>query len=299
MMARHSGLGRGLSSLMQEMPRSTEVTGKGSEIQLVSLGKIDKNPNQPRQRFESTTFKELIDSIEKHGVVQPLLVRQKDERYELIAGERRLRAAGKCGLEKIPVIEMDISDQKALELTLIENLQRDDLNPIEEAEGYSNLASKFGLTQKEIAARVGKARATVANGLRLLELNDEIKEMLSKGELTSGHAKVLMGVEIDEERLLIAKRCLKEELSVRALEKIVAKLNRPARKKRAQKSDIPKDHLDHLTTRLQQHFGTAVRLRPSRRYANGKKGKGSLEIDFYSNEDLNRILEKLGLMEEL
>jgi ParB family chromosome partitioning protein len=293
------GLGRGLDALIQEkrvtapVPDAPAPDSEG--ISKLPIKKIKANPDQPRRTFRDEALKELTASIQEHGILQPLLVRPKGSLFEVIAGERRLRAAIAAGLPDVPVIILDIGDQEALEIALIENLQRDDLNLMEEAEGYRELAEKFNLTQEKIAQRVGKARATVANMLRLLELPAGIKKMLEGGQISAGHGKVLLGVEIDAEKELLATRILRENLSVRALEKIVLKMKAPPKKPRAQKSDLPPDYVRHLSDTLHRHFGTAVKVNSAKTLANGKKVKGSIEIDYYNNEDLTRVLEILGI----
>ncbi len=298
-MAKKIGLGRGLDALIQEKKVTAPVVNvpapDGSGITKIATGKIKPNPMQPRRTFRVEALKELTASIKEHGILQPLLVRKKGKQFEVIAGERRLRAATAANLPEVPVILLDIGDQEALEIALIENLQRDDLNLMEEAEGYQELAEKFGLTQEKIAKRVGKARATVANMLRLLDLPGSIKKMLEGGQLSAGHGKVLLAVEIDLEKEFLAARCIRENLSVRALEKVVEKLKHPVKKPRAQKSDLPLDYIRHLSDKLHQHFGTAVHVNSTKTLANGKKVKGSIEIDYYNNEDLTRVLEILGI----
>ncbi len=299
-MAKKHGLGRGLDALMRDgtvaPPVSAEPPSQG--VQKVAVERIRRNEYQPRRRFDEEALADLSESVRTHGVLQPLLVRRDGDDYELIAGERRLRAAGEAGLHEVPVIVMDAQDVDALELALIENLQREDLNVIEEAEGYQALINQFGMTQEQVAQRVGKGRPTVANALRILTLPDEIKLLVSSGTLSAGHAKVLTGLEIEKEQRLLAKQVVDEGLSVRALEKQVQRVKAPPRKPRASRSDIPPDHVSHLSDRLHGHFGTSVRLSPCKTYANGKKGKGCIEIDFYSNDDLTRILELIGLVEE-
>ncbi len=298
-MAKKVGLGRGLDALIQEKkvtaPAADAPAPDHSGITKISAKKIKANPLQPRRSFRDKALSELIASVKEHGILQPLLVRQKGNHFELIAGERRLRAAAAADLAEVPVIILDIGDQEALEIALIENLQRDDLNLMEEAEGYKELADKFGLKQDEIATRVGKARATVANTLRLLDLPTGVKKMLEGGQLSAGHGKVLLSVEIDAEKELLATRVVREGLSVRALEKIVEKLKKPARKPRAQKTDLPADYIRHLSEKLHQHFGTAVHINSTRTLANGKKIKGSIQIDYYNNDDLTRVLDIVGI----
>lgn len=298
-MAKKTGLGRGLDALIQEKKVTAPIMDapapENSGITKIAVGRIKVNPMQPRRVFREQALNELIASVKEHGVLQPLLVRQKEKHFELIAGERRLRAAKAANLPEVPVILLDIGDQEALEIALIENLQRDDLNLMEEAEGYQELADKFDLTQDEIAKRVGKARATVANMLRLLALPASIRKMLEGGQLSAGHGKVLLSVEIDAEKELLAQRIVREGLSVRALEKIVERLKKPAKKPRAEKTDLPIDYVRHLSEKLHQHFGTAVHINSTKTLSNGKKVKGSIQIDYYNNDDLTRVLEILGI----
>jgi ParB family chromosome partitioning protein len=267
-------------------------------VQKVAVDNIRKSPWQPRRHFTEDTLMELSQSIKEHGVLQPILVRAVTGGYELIAGERRFRASILAGLKEVPVIVKEADDGEAMKMALVENLQREDLNVIEEAEGFRTLSDKFSLTQEQIAGAVGKSRAAVANTLRLLTLPAEVKQMITQDKLSAGHAKLLGGVEMEEDQKLLAQRALKESLSVRQLEKIIQKWRRVPRKPRATRSDIPEAHLDYLRDRLHTHFGTSVRLHPCRTYANGKKGKGWLEIDFYSNDELDRVLQILGIAEE-
>ncbi|MFA7256125.1 MAG: ParB/RepB/Spo0J family partition protein [Kiritimatiellales bacterium] len=298
-MAKKVGLGRGLDALIQEKKVTAPVLDApapdSTGITKIAVGRIKVNPMQPRRIFRDEQLNELIASVKEHGVLQPLLVRQKEKHFELIAGERRLRAAKAANLPEVPVILLDIGDQEALEIALIENLQRDDLNIMEEAEGYKELADKFDLTQDEIAKRVGKARASVANMLRLLALPAGIKKMLEGGQLSAGHGKVLLGVEIDQEKELLAQRILLEGLSVRALKIIIERFKKPTKKPRAEKADLPIDYVRHLSEKLHQHFGTAVHINSTKTLSNGKKVKGSIQIDYYNNEDLTRVLEILGI----
>jgi ParB family chromosome partitioning protein len=218
-----------------------------------------------------------------------------DEGFDLIAGERRLTAAREAGLKEVPAIVMEVTDQEALELALIENLQRENLNVIEEADGYRELATEFNLTQEEIAARVGKSRAAVANAMRLLSLPEEVRAMLADNRLSSGHAKVLLGLNREKDQLLMSRKVVEEGLSVRELERAVKRRKAAPKKPRVAKSDIPSNHVTYLSDQLHAHFGTSIRVNPCKTYANGKKGKGTIEIDFFSNEDLERILEIIGL----
>ncbi len=307
MAGKHIGLGRGLDALIKDgtMAKKKATTKKAAVpapeagVFKVPVSKVVASPWQPRNTFDAEALSELVDSIKVHGVLQPLLVRAVGSKFELIAGERRLRAAQAALLKTIPVLVVEASDEKALEIALIENLQREDLNAIEEAEGYAVLQKKFNLTQEQVAKQVGKARASVANTLRLLELSDRIRKHVAEGLLSVGHAKVLLAVDSEKEKELLAKRCIKEGLSVRMLEKIVKKLGLPQKKPRAEKSDLPSDYLHTLSDELHQFFGTSVRIMPSKTLTNGRKVKGSLEIDFHDNDELDRLLTLVGYSSEL
>lgn len=264
---------------------------------------IERSPWQPRQTFDEDALRELADSIRSNGMIQPLICRKNAEgRFELVAGERRLRAAIAADLGKVPVVLIDATDRRAAEMAIVENIQRQDLNVIEEAEGYRTLAEKFSLTQQEVADQVGKARASVANALRLLDLPDEVKQMVGAGQLSAGHAKVLLGLENSTEQTLLGRKAVLEGMTVRSLERAIARRQAelaaagtdPAVKPAA-KDDIPAAYLQDITDKLHDHFATAVRLTPGRTHANGKHTKGILEIDFYDNADLTRILDILGV----
>lgn len=300
--AKHIGLGRGLGALIKDSvpaPAPAPVAEAKGGIVQVPIEKVHKSPWQPRKNIAPEALEELSLSVRERGVLEPLLVRRVEDRYELIAGERRLRASQNAELKQVPVIIMDVSDREALELALIENLQREDLNLIEEAEGYRVLADKFEMTQEQISQRVGKARATVANALRLLDLPDKVKRLVAERLLTPGHAKAILGLEIPKEQELLAVRAVEEGMSVRTVEHIVHRLLKGAKKPRAEKSDIPETHLKHLSDKMHQHFGTSVRISPCKTLANGKKVKGTVEIDYYSNDDLDRLLVILGLSDSL
>lgn len=296
-MAQKHGLGRGLESLIRDVPVSEPQSAEQGQILRVPVTQVRRSPLQPRRVFSEESLADLVSSVKARGVLQPLLVRKSHDGYELMAGERRLMAATRAGLAEVPVVVMEAADSEALEIGLVENLQREDLNPIEEAEGYQALASKFGMTQDRIAERVGKARATVANAMRLLDLSDEVKQMLSDGRLQVGHAKVLLSVQIPEEQCLLARRAVRERLSVRDLEKILEKMKRIPRRRRAVEGDIPGSHIGYLSDLLHGRFGTSIRIASCKTLPNGKKVKGTIEIDFYSNEDLDRILDLLGIKE--
>ncbi len=301
MAAKPTGLGRGLGALIKDTQAGESETlaaapTKGG-VARIAVGQIRRSPWQPRHTFEQEALGELIASVRERGVLQPLLVRRSGEKFELIAGERRLRAAMDAGLIDVPAIVMEVTDREALEIALVENLQRADLNLIEEAEGYRALSEKFQMTQEQIATRVGKARPTVANVMRLLELPDAVKQFVAEKRLTPGHAKALLGLENRKEMELLAARAVNEDLSVRTLEHIVARTKREPSKPREEKSDIPDQHIKYLVERLHQHFGTHVRLTPCRTFANGKKVKGVIELDYHSSDELDRLLVILGITE--
>lgn len=291
-MAKAAALGKGLSALMGSAKLATPepVTEKGESIRQVSRSAIVPSPLQPRKTFRPEELAEMVDSIRERGIIQPLIVRLVNGKYELIAGERRWRAAGEAGLETLPVIVREASNRDVLELALIENLQRADLSPIEEAEAYARLMKEFTLTQEQVAQQVGKGRAVVANAVRLLTLPGQIQAWIGTGDLSVGHAKVLLGLERAEEQLLAADRVRKENLTVRATERLIESMRagtKPATKRRAAAATSNAIFAD-LEKRLQQHVGTRVRIV-------GKANAGKIEIQYFSPEDLERILQLLRL----
>ncbi|MBL7077396.1 MAG: ParB/RepB/Spo0J family partition protein [Kiritimatiellae bacterium] len=299
MAARQGGLGRGLGALIRDgvdaAPEAEQEQTEIPGIQRIPVDDITPCAFQPRREFDEDALGELAQSIRQRGVLQPLLVRKSGEGHELMAGERRLRASIQAGLADVPVIIMEADDEEALEVALVENLQREDLNIVEIADGYQLLLDRFALTHEQVADRVGCSRSAVTNALRIRELPDPVKAMLAEGKLSAGHAKLITGLAIPEEQVQIAEAAVAQDLSVRALEDLIKKMQRPPRKPRAMRQDIPASHVGHLSDRLHSHFGTSVRVTPSRTYANGKKGKGHIQIDFFSNEDLDRIIELIGL----
>jgi len=270
------------------------------KIYQISLASIVPSALQPRKDFAREALQELIDSIRQHGIIQPLIVRlaaaspssggQVGSRYELIAGERRWRAAQEVGLTQVPVIMRSASDLEVLELSLIENLQRADLNPVEEAQGYARLAGEFGMRQEDIALKVGRSRAAVANSMRLLDLHPQVQNWLIQNLLSVGHAKVLLALKAPEEQLLVAETVLRRNATVRAAERLVARhlgIGR-SRRKRAVELTVSSAAIEDLQSRLQQHLGTHVTLH------HGEK-RGRIEIEYYGNDDLQRIIAALGL----
>ncbi len=292
-MAKAAALGKGLSALMgsaNKLAAPEPVTEMGETIRQVLRTNIVPSPLQPRKTFRPEELTELVDSIKERGIIQPLIVRLVSGKYELIAGERRWRAAAEAGLETLPVIVREASNRDVLELALIENLQRADLSPIEEADAYARLMKEFTLTQEMVAQQVGKARAVVANAVRLLTLPEQIRTWIGSGDLSVGHAKVLLGLDRAEEQLLAAERIRKENLTVRATERLVESMragSRPARRRKAGSATNETSFAD-LEKRLQQHIGTRVRIV-------GKANGGKIEIHYFSLEDLDRILQLVRL----
>jgi len=265
----------------------------GEVIRKVPLSEIHPCAFQPRKDFAPEAIQDLAASIKEQGIVQPLLVRKSADGYELIAGERRWRAAQVVGLSEVPVIVREATDAQLLELALIENLQRENLNAIEEALGYNQLLGQFGLTQEQVSTKVGKSRAAVANALRLLKLAPELQGYLRHGQLSVGHAKVILGLVIEAEQKLAAERIIKDGLSVRETEELVAgmlgKSNASEGVRHSAKKTPPKDaHVADLERKLQERFGTRVALKY-------KAGKGSVEIRFFNDDDLERVLQVAGI----
>jgi ParB family chromosome partitioning protein len=300
-------LGRGLGALLGgspiakppgPAPVSSTIQDTGREllahesVQRVALGRIRPCPLQPRKDFSPETLQELANSIREQGIVQPLIVRERGGHLELIAGERRWRAAQLLGLSEVPVIVREADDRAVLELALIENLQRENLNPIEEAQGYSQLMGQFGLTQEEVSTKVGKSRAAVANALRLLRLAPAIQDALREGRLSVGHAKVILGLDDPTQQTTAGEGVIKGGLSVRQTERLVARVQAgmaavtPQVAPNASKNaDL---HVVRLEDQLRERLGTKIRLKYAR-------GKGSLEIAFFSDAELERILQILGV----
>jgi ParB family chromosome partitioning protein len=299
-----TGLGRGLSSLLgsrpptdkktkgEKKPVSTPPAATTEPLNEVPIGEILPGAMQPRNGFDDYTLNELAESIRENGIMQPLVVRPREGGYELIAGERRWRASQMAGLAKVPVVIRDVDDRTALELALVENLQRENLDPIEEARGFAQLIDQFDLTQEEVAAKVGKNRATVANALRLIKLPAEVQTYVRDGLLSSGHAKVILGVKHAKDQIAAAKRVIKKELNVRQTEELLGTLGQATSDKTKRgasgKRAATDAHILNLESKLRERLGTKVALRY-------RKGKGSVDIKFFNDEDLQRILETLGI----
>ena len=292
-------LGKGLGALITARPPSpivspTPSVESGERVQLIALAQIIPTPLQPRTVFRDENLQELVDSIKVHGIIQPLIARKRDGRFELIAGERRWRAAQRAGVTEAPVIVREASDQEVLELALIENLQREDLNPIEEATAFSRLAREFGLRQEDIAQKVGKSRAAVANSMRLLDLHEQVQGWLTQDRISVGHAKVLLSLKSRDEQASLAEQIIRRSLTVRAAEKLVSAhfaqngTTKPTRGGTATSAVALTPAILHLQNRLQQQLATHVQL-------HHREKRGSIEIEYYGSDDLHRILALLGV----
>jgi ParB family transcriptional regulator, chromosome partitioning protein len=295
-----SGLGKGLGALIGTpavTPRAESESGE--RVHQIALTDIVPSALQPRKDFAHEALQELIDSIRQHGIIQPLIVRLAtagpssggQARFELIAGERRWRAAQEMGLPQVPVIIRGASDLEVLELSLIENLQRADLNPIEEAQGYARLANEFGMRQEDVALKVGRSRAAVANAVRLLDLHPQVQIWLAQDLLSVGHAKVLLALKVPEEQLLAAETVLRRNATVRSTERLVARqlgIGRSRRRQRTAGQIAPPTAIQDLQNRLQEHLATHVAVH------HGEK-RGRIEIEYYGEDDLQRIVSALGL----
>ena len=282
------GLGKGIGALF---PPETLVDSHNEEqIEKIELQKLVVNPFQPRKNFDDQTIEELAQSIKENGIIQPLVVRRKGKKYEIVVGERRFRAAKLAHLNDIPAIVRDLSENQMMELAILENLQREDLTPIEEAEAYQSLIEKLNFTQEELAKKLGKSRPYITNHLRLLQLPTEVIHLINDGKLTMGHGRTLLGLKNKRRIFEIAKKVINQSLNVRQLENLVKQLNEEV--SRETDKPVKKDIFVQATeTQLREYFGTNVQIKKS-------KNKGKIEIEFYSEDDLERILEILHLENE-
>ncbi len=291
MAVRKPGLGKGLDSLIpdhhSEKPLNNE-TGQADDkdgVLMVKLSKVEPNREQPRKQFDEDSLLELAESIKQFGVLQPLLVLDKKEYYEIIAGERRWRAAKMAGIKEIPVIVKEYSEQEIVEISLIENIQRENLNPIEEAMAFKRLLEEFQLKQDEVAERVSKSRTAVTNSLRLLKLEQRVQEMLVEEMLTTGHARALLAITDPKEQVELATRIFDEKLSVRETEKLIKNILNPAKKEEKQENPAQDAIYGQLEEKMKGIVGTKVTINRK------KNNKGRIEIEYYSQEELERIIE--------
>ncbi len=298
-MKTNRGLGKGLSALFSETEEDygksllfdEEPKSKGEGVTEIAVSSIFANPNQPRKAFDPTALQELADSIAKHGVIMPIIVNKSGDRYMIIAGERRFRASKLAGLDTVPVIVKNYNERQIKEISLIENLQREDLNPIEAATAMQSLMSDYGLTQEELAERIGKSRSAIANTLRLLNLSQEVVKMVVNGSLSAGHARAMISMP-ESDQIKLAERTIKEGLSVREVEKSVKEYFEPpeVKKKKKQKMELSLE-LKELIGDMQRAFGTKVN-------AIGNDSKGRIYIDYYTRDDLDRLAEIVEMVKK-
>lgn len=283
------GLGKGLDTMIPPVKNEKKSEkgdpAKGPET-LVNITKVEPNREQPRKNFDEDALLELSESIKQYGLLQPILVQDRKDYYEIIAGERRWRAAKLAGLKQVPVIIKNLTDQEIVEISLIENIQRENLNPIEEAQAYKRLLNEFHLKQDEVAERVSKSRTAVTNSMRLLKLSDDVQRMVIDEMITTGHARALLGVEDPAEQYNIAQRIFDEKLSVREVEKIVKNMGKPVKTKKEKVVDKSMQVIyDDISEKLKTQLGTKVNIVPK------EDGSGKIEIEFYSHDELDRILD--------
>ena len=300
------GLGKGLDALIPNVIneksndnknentkyKSTDSTLKEAEegqVKIVNITKIEPNREQPRRNFDEEALEELAESIRQFGLLQPIPVHDKKTYYEIVAGERRWRAAKKAGLKEIPVIIKKLTEQEIVEISLIENIQRENLNPIEEAQAYKRLLTEFNLKQEEVAERVSKSRTAVTNSMRLLKLSDSVQQMVIDNMITTGHARALITIEDPEQQYEVAKRIFDEKLNVRDVEKLVKNLNKPVKEKKAVTADKSLEAVyQNIEENLKQKLSTKVNITPK------GNGAGKIEIEFYSHDDLEKIMDLLS-----
>lgn len=287
------GLGKGLDSLIpntvaeSKKNRENQSDTKATPDTFVKITRIEPNKEQPRKNFDEDALLELSESIKQFGLIQPILVQDRDSYYEIIAGERRWRAAKLAGLKEVPVIIKKYTDQEIVEISLIENIQREDLNPIEEAQAYKRLLTEFSLKQDEVAERVSKSRTAVTNSMRLLKLSDEVQQMVISEMISTGHARALLAIESHEQQYQIAQRIFDERLSVREVEKLVKNLTKPAKPSKELIKDISFIY-QNMENKLKETLGTKVSI------VSKGSGTGKIEIEFFSNDEMDRLYEILS-----
>ncbi len=295
MAVRGKGLGKGLDSLIPDTLSEVKSKKEGKEtitdsikgpVTTVKITMVEPNKNQPRKNFNEDSLQELADSIKLHGVIEPLIVQDRKDHYEIIAGERRWRASKKAGLKEVPVIIKNYTEKEIVEISLIENIQREDLNPIEEALAYKALLEEFNLKQDEVAERVSKSRTAVTNSLRLLKLCEPVQQMVIDDMLSTGHARALISIEDPEEQHTLALKIFDEKLSVREVEKLMKNLNKPTKEKKIDDKTLQLIYQD-IEEKLKQKLSTKVSI------SSKGDGAGKIEIEFYNHDDLDRILDMI------
>ena len=292
-MSKKFGLGKGLNALIPEdtildktMEKSKDA--KDNDSMLVKINLIKSNDEQPRKSFDDEKIMELAESIKSNGIIQPLILRKDKNEYIIVAGERRWRAAKSIGVKEVPAIVMELTDKQVLEISLIENIQREDLNSIEEAVAYKKLIDDFNLTQEELSKRIGKSRVAITNTLRLLNLSEDVQQYLIEGVISEGHGRALLGITDSKKQCELAQSVIDDKLSVRELELLIRKIKTDTRKTKTKSSNEGNPYYKDVMYKLENYFGTKVNI-------TNKNNKGKIEIEYYSEEDLQRILEIINL----
>lgn len=292
-MAPKRGLGKGLDSLIPNTVDTKEVVQVASKAEkpdtIVDINKVEPNREQPRKVFDQDKLQELSESIKIHGLIQPILVKDRGSYYQIVAGERRWRASKLAGLKEVPVIIRDLTEQEIVEISLIENIQREDLNPIEEALAYKKLQTEFNLKQEEVAEKVSKNRTTITNSMRLLKLGENVQQMIIDGDLSTGHARAILAIDDPNEQYRVALKAYNEKMSVRDIEKYIKNMNKPEKEKpKKEVNESLRAIYENLEEELKQTLGTKVSI-----ISKDENGAGKLEVEFYNNDDLERIVELL------
>lgn len=288
-----TGLGRGLNTLIPSAPakdtESEKIIKKDEQIKseiMVPILKVEPNPDQPRRQFDEDSLQELADSIKQYGILQPLIVKKHENFYEIIAGERRWRAAKLAGLKEVPVLIRDYAENEIVEIALIENIQREDLNPIEEALAYKRLMEEFSLKQDQVASKVSKSRAAITNSLRLLKLDQRVQNLLSEEMITTGHARALLAINDSDQQYEIAMKVFDEKLSVREIEKLVKQMSKQKKETPREENKVQEYLFASMEESLKQALGSKVNIK-------NKNNKGRIEIEYYSKEELDRLVDML------
>lgn len=288
-----TGLGRGLNTLIPSAPvkdtESEKILKKEEQIKseiVVPILKVEPNPNQPRRQFDEDSLQELADSVKQYGILQPLIVKKHDKFYEIIAGERRWRAAKLAGLKEVPVLIRDYAENEIVEIALIENIQREDLNPIEEALAYKRLMEEFSLKQDQVAAKVSKSRAAITNSLRLLKLDQRVQNLLSEEMITTGHARALLAIEDPDQQYETAMKVFDEKLSVREIEKLLKQMSKKKKETPKEENKVQEFLFANIEESLKQALGSKVNIK-------NRNNKGKIEIEYYSKEELDRLVDML------
>ena len=279
-----TGLGKGLDMLIP----TADAKNENTEPQMLKISQVEPNREQPRKQFDQAALEDLAGSIKQYGIIQPIIVTKRDDYYEIIAGERRWRAAKIAGLKEIPVVIREYTDKEIAEISLIENIQREDLNPVEEAQAYKKLIEEYDLTQEELSDRISKSRTVIANTMRLLKLPEQVQQMLVQGTISAGHARALLGLEDEEDQLKAAELVVESNLSVRQTEDLVKRMNDPSQNRKSSKKIKNNVFYKDLEKKMTESLGTRVRIQQK------EQGKGKIEISYYSEDDLDRIYTLLN-----